>query len=611
MSKQFTSLCFRSLDPFVSPCAPRNSPGDRTVFLCVLFLVFLLCPKSVFSQETTFQSNERYRAFGTVVDEDGKPIAGVDLVPSVFDPSMSKDEIERIRVKTDFNGNWQWDVSRYPKIYVLETRKFGTLPRPIPLDVFQKQETRLQLAQSVQGYVVDDQDREVEGALISSTEDSRYFSTTNVMTRSDNRGWFDFRGVAGNGAKLRVVMPSGETGFKDYGISNSTNVLLIELKKPTSLQLHFANASGEGLEDVDVSLECWEDSKAIEWSAKSNQQGNVIWSKAPIGRLVFKATKSGYHDAWIPVEVDGPRSQAIVLNPTSQFGSRVLDAETGAPIDRFMVVHNPENPESSAATYRALRQELVPWNLITSAPKNALFGTNGQFAIESIPRDEFKEVAIHAIGFESLRFKLDDKTDTKPLQEFRLRKPLPKRKDPAFVLNPNGESAAAANVLFVSHGLIPISKGLDPLVIFLSCPNPILQQSDSTGAFRLCARASHDFVAVWNDQGSYLGLVDDLVQGIKIQLEAYSTVEVPLSARMQNGPFNRFTVEQEILGLRGGSVARLMTELAPKPADLDTLISDRVPSKNAQKIWRSFSPFAARMHSVELERNDSVRRGPD
>ncbi|MCF7961521.1 MAG: hypothetical protein K9M08_12320, partial [Pirellula sp.] len=68
----------------------------------------------MFSQETSLQPNERYRAFGTVVDEDGKPIAGVDLVPSLFDPSMSKDEIERIRVKTDSNGNWQWDVSQYP-----------------------------------------------------------------------------------------------------------------------------------------------------------------------------------------------------------------------------------------------------------------------------------------------------------------------------------------------------------------------------------------------------------------------------------------------------------------------------------------------------------------
>jgi hypothetical protein len=431
------------------------------------------------------------------------------------------------------------------------------------------------------------------------------------MTRSDNRGWFEFRGVAGNGAKLRVVMPSGETGFKDYGISDSTNVLLIELKKPTSLEFHFANTNGESLEDVDVSLECWEDSKAIEWSAKSNQQGKVIWSKAPIGRLVFKAAKSGYHDAWIPVDIDGPRSKAIVLNRTSQFGSRVLDAETGAPIDRFVVVHNPANPESKTANYRALKQELAPWNLITSVPKNALFGTNGQFAIESIPRDEFKEVAIHAIGFESLRFKLDDKTDVNTLHEFRLRKPLPERKDLAFVLNPDGESASAANVLFVSQGLIPISKGLDPLVITLSWPNPILQQSDSKGAFRLCARASHDFVAVWNDQGSYLGLVDDLVQGIKIKLEAYSTVEVPLSVGMRKGPFNRFTVEQEVRGLRGGSIARLMTELVPKPSDLDTLISDRVPSKNAQKIWRSFSPSAARMHSVVFEGNDSVRRGPE
>jgi hypothetical protein len=165
--------------------------------------------------------------------------------------------------------------------------------------------------------------------------------------------------------------------------------------------------------------------------------------------------------------------------------------------------------------------------------------------------------------------------------------------------------------LFLSHGLIPISKGLDPLVLSLSWPNPLLQQSDSAGAFRLCARASHDFVAIWNDQGSHLGLVDDLVPGIKIQLEAYSTVEVPLSARMPKGPFNRFTVEQEVRGLRGGSVARLMTELAPNPADSETLISDRVPSNNAQKIWRSFSPSAARMHSGVFERNDSARRGPD
>jgi len=128
-----------------------------------------------------------------------------------------------------------------------------------------------------------------------------------------------------------------------------------------------------------------------------------------------------------------------------------------------------------------------------------------------------------------------------------------------------------------------------------------LQQSDSTGAFRLCARASHEFVAVWNDQGSYLGLVDDLVNGGKIQLEAYSTIEIPLSARMQKGPFNRLTIEQEIRGQRGGSSARFFSELVPKPnAPLDTLISDRIPSKNAQLIRRSFSPSAARMDSVPL-----------
>lgn len=568
---------------------------------CFYLLVFLLCPKSVFSQDTSLPSNETFRAFGTVVDEEGRPVAGVDLVPSLFDPSLSKEEINRIRVITDGNGNWEWDVSQYPKIYVLETRKFGTLPRPIPLDVLQKQETRLQLAQSVQGYVVDDQDREVEGAIVFSIEDSRDFSPANIMTRSDNRGWFEFRGIVGNGAKLRVVMPSGETGYKDYGISNSTNVLLIELKKPVLFELHCVNASGDSLEDVEVALKCWENSKAIEWSAKSNQQGKAIYSKAPVGRGVFKASKPGYHDAWIPVDIQGPQSMRIVLNTTSQFGSRVLDAETGATIDRFMVVYHPENPESRTTTHRALRQELAPWDLITSIPGNAFLGTNGQFAIETIPRDEFQEVAIHAIGYESSRFSLNDKTDVKSLQEFRLMKPLPERKDHAFVLNPDGERAVLANVLFLSQGLIPLSQGLDPSLISLSGKNCILQQSDSTGAFRLCARASHEFVAVWNDQGSYLGLVDDLVNGGKIQLEAYSTIEVPLSARMRKGPFNRLTVEQEMRGQRGGSSVRFFAELVPKPnAPLDTLISDRIPSKNAQLIRRSFSPSAARMDSVPL-----------
>ncbi len=568
---------------------------------CFYLLVFLLCPKSVFSQDTSSQSNERYRAFGTVVDEDGKPVAGVDLVPSLFDPSLSKEEIERIRVVTDGNGNWEWDVSQYPKVYVLETRKFGTLPRPIPLDFFQKQETRLQSAQSVQGYVVDDQDREVEGAIVFSIEDSRDFAPANVVTRSDNRGWFEFRGIVGNGAKLRVVMPSGETGYKDYSIFNTTNVLLIELKKPVLFELHCVNASGESLEDVEVALKCWENSKAIEWSAKSNQQGKAVYSKAPVGRGVFKASKPGYHDAWIPVDIQGPQSMRIVLNTTSQFGSRVLDAETGATIDRFLVVYVPENFESRTTTHRALRQELVPWDLITSIPRNAFLGTNGQFAIETIPRDEFQEVAIHSIGYESLRFSLNDKTDVKSLQEFRLMKPLPERKDHAFVLNPDGERAVLANVLFLAQGLIPLSQGLDPTLIAVSGKNRILQQSDSTGAFRLCARASHEFVAVWNDQGSYLGLVDDLVNGGKIQLEAYSTIEIPLSAGMRKGPFNRLTIEQEIRGQRGGSSVRFFAELVPKPnAPLDTLISDRIPRKNATLIQRSFSPSAARMDLVPL-----------
>ena len=586
-------------------CVAKRSFIGIAITITCLRLPTITCALSQ-DKQLHFQD---HRAFGTIVDEEGKPIAGAVLVPLVFDPWVSAEELSRIQTITDAEGKWEWNISKHPKIYVLQARKPGYLPNKIALGFENKQMTQLAIAYSVQGYVVDDQDREVEGAFISSIEHAEVDFSAPIRAISDNRGWFELRGITGLSTNLIAILPSGEAGYKGNVTSWSKELPTIELRKPVPVEFNVINKDNEPIDGADIALDSWQESKSIQWVSKTDKQGKVVWTAAPMGLCSFSIKRTGFHDAKIRFDVIGPCSRTIVLTPSTELTIRVVDSETDTPIDRFVVKYSSDDSWLKAIRDEDFGEKFVPWNSVSPIPRNAFIGSGGRFARESLPDLDTMDVEIFAIGYESLRIKVTKDIHQETLQELRLKRPFPERKGSSKVLNPDGQIAVVANVIFLSQGIIPIENDLDLLAASLSWPYHLLQRTDSNGAFRLIARASHDFVAAWNDQGSYVGLVEDLADGGSIKLEAYGSASIRLPAELLNKRFSQFAIQQDFKGRRAFSKVQFHVELEPQrlgEETADTFVSARVPSGTVQLVQRWLIPNTNRFETKKHRSIDIV-----
>ena len=176
----------------------------------------------------------------------------------------------------------------------------GYLQLEIPLAHKQSSLSILRKASSIQAYVVDDQDREVEGAIVSSVESGYDFADPPELTaKSDNRGWFELGGVQALGINLRAILPTGEAGSLNNLSLSSTSVPVIELKKPAPLELIVRDNLAKPISDALVRLGSWDKSGAIEWSARTDEQGKAHWQNAPIGALTFEVQKDGFQNACV------------------------------------------------------------------------------------------------------------------------------------------------------------------------------------------------------------------------------------------------------------------------------------------------------------------------
>ena len=271
----------------------RSIPGlirltsPAPLFTLPIFFCVCICQERAgIAQSTESQRVVPYSLEGTIVDEDARPIAGVELIAFLFSPSSSSESDRRHLATTNEKGAWRWESLEHPNIYSIQT---GYLQLEIPLAHKQSSLSILRKASSIQAYVVDDQDREVEGAIVSSVESGYDFADPPELTaKSDNRGWFELGGVQALGINLRAILPTGEAGSLNNLSLSSTSVPVIELKKPAPLELIVRDNLAKPISDALVRLGSWDKSGAIEWSARTDEQGKAHWQNAPIGALTFE-----------------------------------------------------------------------------------------------------------------------------------------------------------------------------------------------------------------------------------------------------------------------------------------------------------------------------------
>jgi hypothetical protein len=537
-----------------------------------------------------------HRAHGIIVDQENRPVPGVELTPSWTDPTLESDG-RTIRIKTDSEGYWQWDVSLHPKIYALRSFKQGYNQLEFSLEPLHLQRSVLSNALSIQGFVVDEQGLEVEGALVSCTVDNANFASHPSQTvLSDNRGWFEMVGSPQLTSRLWAIMPNGENGY--FQASSSTQLIdpVIELKKPVSLTLEIVDERAKPIQGATCSLGSWNQSGAIQWTGNSDNDGIARWPNAPTGTLVFEIRKDGFYRKWCKFDHSIGQSQRIALHSVPGMITKVVDSQTGQPIDTFIVRYANENAMST----RAPNQNVLGWNSEDSLPNNMIVAKDGKFLRDSLPFADFLEIELTAIGYERQRIRFDALNERETQREIRLRKPFLERTEIANLVNADGSVAIGANVAFVSNDSIPLTRDAAEHVVLHQWPHYIQQQRTNTaGQFRLAAHPVLDFVAAWNEKGTYLGPLAGLRNGNTIQLSTFATIRVRIPHSMRTKRFHQFAIQQNIESANGFSKSQLVSELTFVESE-DSFVCSQVPAGSISVIQRSLDFNTRRVKTTPL-----------
>jgi hypothetical protein len=571
-----------------------------TLFALPIFFCVCLCQEQTgIAQSTGSQRVVPYSLEGTIVDEDARPIAGVELIAFLFSSSSSSESDRRHLATTNEKGEWRWESLEHPTIYSIQARKTGYLHLEIPIAQQQSSLSILRKASSIQAYVVDDQDREVEGAIVSSVESGYDFADPPELTaKSDNRGWFELGGVQTLGINLRAVLPTGDAGSLNNLSLSSTSVPVIELKKPAPLELIVRDNLAKPISDALVRLGSWDKSGAIEWSARTDEQGKAIWQNAPIGTLTFEVQKDGFQNACVRENHKARHSIEIVMFPKRNSEYRVMDADTGEPIERFIVRYASDPPLSR----QSHEEKPMDGDMQLTLPKRALLGANGKFTLQNIDFFDKLNIELIACGYKRQWYRINKSDAENAPIVFRLQRPSPEINDTATLLNPNGSVAANANVVFLAKGTMEIPSKTDPLIASLSWPEHAWQQTNSKGTFRLNANPSHalhDFIVAWNDEGSFVGRLSEHSNGSQVQLNAYSTLTVRLPKESSRTPFSNFFIQQEYKGKRSYSILAISTELE-RDESSESLVCKSLPSGKIDVLKRTWDARLSRFNSTKV-----------
>jgi hypothetical protein len=575
--------------------ANRDSMDSWTVFLAIIGMTASLHRCPWFESSAMAQASKlSQHATGLIVDEDKKPLAGVELMPSMVDASLSNEERLR-KISTDENGVWTWDVGLHPKVYALKTKKPGYLTAQVSLEPNTHRCVVLTIGNSIQGFVVDEQDRVVEGAVVSFVEKGAdYTSEPTWTTQSDNRGWFELLSVSSPDVHLRATLPTGETGYLDNVSLSESNVPIIAMKKPAALEIEVVDDKNQAIADATIQLVAWCKTSLIPWHGRTDRLGKANWDRAPVGPSTFKVQKFGYYEAWSQADIQGPHRLKVVLLRMDNVDSNVLDDESGNPIDRFVAISSRENATGSSGR----THEVFGSHAATPLPRDALIGTDGVLPLSSIPFHDFIDVELVAIGYERFKFRLDRRTDVGSFRKFRLKRANRAANVQCRVVRTTGQPVAGAKVLFAAQGGVTIASQSDPLSIQWQWPYHVHQQTtDSHGSFGLLSNSAFEFVAAWNEEGSYLGLSKSLQEGASIELQPYGTLSVRLPSTMP-GTFVQFAVQQtiELQADKNFSRAHVYTPLDLAAED-GLFICNKVPAGWIAIVQQSINPIFKQVES--------------
>jgi RNA polymerase sigma factor (sigma-70 family) len=269
---------------------------------------------------------------GTVVDEQGQPVAGVKI--SVATPGIKKDQQENVAfnggnsdVLTDAGGHWlcPYVPREYETVRLILTCDGYTVTEvSVPVGTPASLNTTLVIKRgyTVTGHVLDPEGQPVTNAKV---RELHTFGLRKQSTRTKEDGAFTLHGVwvpFPSEPKVNLIVQA--RGFapqiQTVQCTEPTNVVNFTLTKASLFRGRVVDEAGNPIPNATVRTDCGNDGlDEYEWRTQTDAQGRFAWDCAPPDSVLFWFEAPGFD--WIrdlPLVPDGSEHEIKLTRKAGQ-----------------------------------------------------------------------------------------------------------------------------------------------------------------------------------------------------------------------------------------------------------------------------------------------------
>jgi protocatechuate 3,4-dioxygenase beta subunit len=334
--------------------------------------------EKLFAEETTLRITKGQTIGGVVRDEQGQPIKDVVLGFYWYSPNRPRqairDDMQAKTVRTDKEGRWVCDFAppelddnfriflRHPE-YVSDRWDSGTIPmslypRPNQEELSSGKAVYVMKAGLVlAGKVTDIDGKPIRGAQVRMIDKSTQSPANSERTNAD--GCFTFSNAEDSAASCMVLAK----GFAPEIVTidpRRGESIVVKLAPARPIRGKVIDARGMPVAGAGVYVSQWRGQYGLlNWSTQTDKDGCFVWSDAPADGATFDIYKEGYMRQSNTALVPSDTEQLITLGDPLRVTGRVLDADTGKPVEGVRIIRGIDWGRGSRTSWDRLTQTPV------------------------------------------------------------------------------------------------------------------------------------------------------------------------------------------------------------------------------------------------------------
>lgn len=187
-------------------------------------------------------------------------------------------------------------------------------------------------------------------------------------SRTDLEGRFSFRLFGSGPAAVAVLAVGLAPRYEVLNVTNPVTTATIRLSTARPFQGRVVDQAGRPVPGATIRVESWHQTPLVRWQARTDAEGRFRWDSAPQDRFVVQVNAPDFYPLRSTVVGGTDGEVALTLRRPFMAYGRVVDAETGEPIDRFTLQQGYQFPQPLPARIQWVRYRLYR-------------GRNGQYAV--------------------------------------------------------------------------------------------------------------------------------------------------------------------------------------------------------------------------------------